>query len=71
MQSAASIPYVFERDAELLEIIHHVLDLRPVLVAPTALVKTESGVFLHRWQSNSAELVVPCDLGLGWAGIEG
>lgn len=60
-------PDVLEWNVVVAEIVHNFLKNGPVLVTPSALVVTEGEVLLHRWQSNSSDLVLLGDFWLRWS----
>jgi hypothetical protein len=65
-----SIPDGLQRKLELLEIVHDVLELGPITIAPAGLMIAESEVLLHGRQSNRADLIILGYSSLGRTGIE-
>jgi hypothetical protein len=64
------IPDSLQRNLELLEIVHNVLEFGPITISPARLMIAESEVLLHGRQSNGADLIILGYSSLGRTGIE-
>ena len=61
------VPNGVQRYFELLKIINDLTDLRPVGIAPTALMISKHPVLLHRWEARSARLERSRNISGSWA----